>query len=165
MGEAAGHCVSSSPAQLHAPSLGRSSAALNPALVLVSLSFRFQVVSNRMVKSVLVAVTRLTTVPKYNLRVRRTKKFMVREKEERGERRRERKSGGRDGERENLTPSPSLSLFFLFPRPTTSRTRVRSATPSVSTPAAPCRNAKPGAWGGSSPGSAAWRAGAWPAAG
>ena len=34
-----------------------------------------------MTKSVLVAVTRLTTVPKYNLRVRRTKKFMVRETE------------------------------------------------------------------------------------
>ena len=30
-----------------------------------------------MAKSVLVAVTRLTTVPKYNLRVRRTKKFMA----------------------------------------------------------------------------------------
>ena len=37
-----------------------------------------QVVSNRMMKSVLVAVARMKPIPKYKVSIRRTKKFMVR---------------------------------------------------------------------------------------
>ena len=63
--------VPSPPAQFPPPLLFFLSLNLARSLALL------QVVSNRMAKSVLVAVTRLATVPKYNLRVRRTKKFMV----------------------------------------------------------------------------------------
>lgn len=67
----------------------------------------------------------------------------------------------------SLSPSPSpplpLSPSPLSPpvRPTTSRTRARWATPSASTPAAPCPSARRGQWGASSPVSGAWRGAGW----